>query len=48
MNRVHFIFTFHNRAAQVLERFWEENRLPSFEISPNNTSSVVVLRGLRG
>ena len=47
VNRVHFIFTFHNRAAQVLERFWEENRLPSFEISPNNTSSVVVLRGLR-
>ena len=46
-NRVHFIFTFHNRAAQVLERFWEENRLPPFEISPNNTGSVVVLRGLK-
>ena len=46
-NRVHFIFTFHNRAAQVLERYWEENRLPPFEISPSNTSSVVVLRGLR-
>ena len=46
-NRVHFIFTFHNRAAQVLERFWEENRLPPFEISPSNVASVVVLRGLR-
>ena len=46
-NRVHFIFTFHNRAAQVLERFWEQNRLPPFEISPSNTASVVVLRGLK-
>ena len=46
-NRVHFVFTFHNRAAQVLERFWEENRLPPFEISPSNTASVVVLSGLR-
>ena len=45
--RVHFIFTFHNRAAQVLERFWEENRLPPFEISPSNTATVVVLRGLK-
>ena len=47
VNRVHFIFTFHNRAAQVLERYWEENRLPPFEISPSNTASVVVLRGFR-
>ena len=46
-NRVHFIFTFHGRAAQVLERFWEENRLPPFEISPSNVASVVVLRGLK-
>lgn len=46
-NRVHFIFTFHNRAAQVLERFWQENRLPPFEISPSNVASVVVLRGLK-
>lgn len=45
--RVHFILTFHNRAAQKLERFWEENRLPRFEISPSNTASVVVLRGLK-
>ena len=47
VNRVHFILTFHNRAAQVLERFWEENRLPPFEISPSNIASVVVLRGLK-
>ena len=46
-NRVHFIFTFHNSAAQVLERFWEQNRLPPFEISPSNIASVVVLRGLK-
>ncbi len=41
------IFTFHNRAAQVLDRFWEENRLPPFEVSPSNTSAVVVLGGLK-
>ena len=46
-SRVHFIFTFHNSAAQVLERFWEQNRLPPFEISPSNVASVVVLRGLK-
>lgn len=46
VNRVHFILTFHNRAAQVLERFWNENRLPPFEISERNSASVIVLRGL--
>jgi hypothetical protein len=45
--RLHMIFTFHNRAAQVLDRFWEENRLPSFEVSSSNTSAVVVLGGLK-
>lgn len=45
-SRVHFVFTFHNTAAKVLERFWEINRLPRFEIAPDNTSAVVVLRGL--
>jgi hypothetical protein len=45
--RLHMIFTFHNRAAQVLDRYWEENRLPPFEVSPSNTSSVVVLVGLK-
>jgi len=44
--RLHFVFTFHNTAAHVLERFWEVNRLPRFEISSDNTASVVVLRGL--
>lgn len=47
VNRVRFVLTFHNRAAQVLERFWEENRLPPFEISTRNAASVVVLRGLK-
>ena len=41
------IFTFHNRAAQVLDRYWEENRLPPFEVSSSNTSAVVVLGGLK-
>jgi hypothetical protein len=45
--RLHMIFTFHNRAAQGLERFWEENRLPPFEVSASNTSAVVVLAGIR-
>lgn len=45
-SRLHFVFTFHNTAAKVLERFWEVNRLPRFEIAPDNTSAVVVLRGL--
>ena len=45
--RLHMIFTFHDRAAQVLDRFWEENRLPPFEVSSSNTSSVVVLYGLK-
>jgi hypothetical protein len=45
--RLHMIFTFHNRAAQVLDRYWEENRLPSFEVSPSNTSAVVMLGGLK-
>ena len=46
-NRVHFVFTFHNSAARKLEQFWEQNRLPSFEISSANDSSVVVLKGFR-
>lgn len=45
--RLHMIFTFHSRAAQVLDRFWEENRLPPFEVSPSNTAAVVVLGGLK-
>lgn len=46
-SHVHFVFTFHAQAAKVLERFWEGNRLPSFEPTPSNTASVVVLRGLQ-
>jgi hypothetical protein len=45
--RLHMIFTFHNRAAQVLDRFWEENRLPPFEVAPSNTAAIVVLGGLK-
>lgn len=45
-SRLHMVFTFHNSAARVLERFWEENRLPRFEITPDNDSAIVVLRGL--
>lgn len=45
--RVHFVFTLHNQAAQVLSRFWEQNRLPPFEVSPANAASMVVLRGLQ-
>jgi hypothetical protein len=45
-DRLKLVFTFHNRAAQVLERFWESNRLPRFENIPENASAVVALRGL--
>src|SRR5262249_43945064 len=45
--RLHMIFTFHSRAAQVLERYWEENRLPPFEVSSHNTAATVVLAGLK-
>ncbi|MBW3642843.1 MAG: hypothetical protein KY447_08025 [Actinobacteria bacterium] len=45
-SRLHMVFTFHNSAARVLERFWEIHRLPRFEIAPDNQAAVVVLRGL--
>lgn len=45
-SRAHWVFTFHNSAAIVLEKFWEQNRLPRFEIAADNTASLVVLRGL--
>lgn len=45
-SRLHMVFTFHNSAARVLERFWEEHRLPRFEIAPDNEAALVVLRGL--
>ncbi len=46
-SRLHMTFTFHATAAQELETFWEQNRLPSFEDTPNNQSAVVVLRGMQ-
>ena len=44
---LHMTFTFHATAAQELETFWEQNRLPSFEDTPSNQSAVVVLRGMQ-
>jgi hypothetical protein len=37
--------TFHNSAANVLEHFWEQHRLPRFEMTPDNDAATV-LRGL--
>jgi len=44
---LHQTFTFHATAARELETFWEQNRLPNYEATPANQSSVIVLRGLR-
>lgn len=44
---LHMTFTFHATAAGKLERFWEQNRLPSFEDTLSNQAAVVVLRGIR-
>ena len=44
---LHMTFTFHTGAAQNLELFWEQHRLPSFEDTPSNQAAVVVLRGIR-
>jgi hypothetical protein len=46
-SRIHFVFTFHNSAARVLAGYWEANRLPRFEIAPDNTASIVVLTGIK-
>lgn len=44
---LHMTFTFHATAGRVLELYWEQNRLPSFEDTPINQSAVVVLRGIQ-
>lgn len=44
---LHQTYTFHATAARELDSFWEANRLPSFEDTPNNQAAVVVLRGMR-
>ena len=44
---LHMTFTFHATAGRQLDRFWEQNRLPSFEDTPSNQAAVIVLRGLR-
>lgn len=44
--RLHFVLTLHSAAARDLAPYWQFNRLPRYEIAPDNTSSVVVLSGL--
>ena len=44
---LHITFTFHATAGRILEGFWEQHRLPSFEDTPSNQAAVVVLRGVR-
>ena len=44
---LHMTFTFHTGAAQNLELFWEQHRLPSFEDTSSNQAAVVVLRGIQ-
>jgi hypothetical protein len=46
--RVHFVFTFHVRAADALNELWRLNRLPSYDPEyRGNEGRVVVLRGIR-
>jgi hypothetical protein len=48
VGRVHSVFTFHTRAAEALDEFWRQNRLPSYDAEDQaNKSAVVVLRGIR-
>ena len=44
---LHMTFTFHPGAAQDLELFWEQHRLPIFEDTPSNQAAVVSLLGMR-
>lgn len=47
VNRCHVIFTLHDRASQVLQEYWDLNRLPPFDRRMRgNQNTVVVLRGL--
>src|SRR5581483_5528959 len=46
-SHLHQIFTFHSRAADALEVYWEANRLPRYEIADDNRSSVVWLQGIK-
>ena len=47
IGHVHFIFTFHVRAATALDEMWRLNRLPSYDPEDvANQSAVVVLRGI--
>jgi len=45
-SRLHQILTFHSSAAIKLARYWEPQRLPRFDIAPDNMSVIVELRGM--
>ena len=48
IGRVHFVFTFHVRAATALDEMWRLNRLPNYDPEDiANQSAVVVLRGIQ-
>jgi hypothetical protein len=44
--RLHQVLTFHSSAAIKLARYWEPQRLPRFDIAPDNMSVIVELRGM--
>ncbi|MCI0674118.1 MAG: hypothetical protein L0Y64_27030, partial [Myxococcaceae bacterium] len=47
VGNVHFVFTFHVRAASALMEMWAQNRLPSYDAEDKaNNGCVVVLRGI--
>ncbi|RKH41310.1 hypothetical protein D7Y23_33250 [Corallococcus sp. AB050B] len=47
VGNVHFVFTFHVRAAAALMEMWAQNRLPSYDPEDRaNGGCVVVLRGI--
>ena len=46
-SRLHMTFTFHATAGRVLEKSWEQSRLPSFEATASNQAAVVVLEGMQ-
>ena len=48
IGRLHFVFTFHDRAAVALQEMWTMNRLPSYDPEDSAAENyIVVLRGLK-
>jgi hypothetical protein len=45
-SRLHQVLTFHSSAAIKLARYWEPQRLPRFDIAPDNMSVIVELKGM--